>query len=354
MRSSLLWKHVGITILIIVAAISVVWLAIDYLAADYFMVLMKQYNISPTESHNMFLGAVHRYMLWASVFAFVLAVLGSFFLTRKVLRPLSDMTGLTRQIATGEYTARVPVTSHDEVGQLAQAFNHMADRLQRIEHLRRTLVSDVAHELRTPLTNLRGYLEALRDGVTEPTQELFELLHDETLRLAALAEDLLQLTKAEAARSTLNPQRTVLQKIVADAIEMMQHQFDAKHIKIVNLAAGSEDVISADADKLTQASRNLLQNALQYTPCGGQVRILAETTADTIKLTVCNTGEGIAEADLPYIFERFYRGEKSRSREHGGAGIGLTIVKELIEAHGGQVGAESSPAETRVWFTLPV
>lgn len=354
MRSSLLWKHVGISILTIVSAISVVWLAIDYLAADYFMVLMKQYNISPTESHNMFLSAVHRYMLWASLFAFVLAVLGSFILTRKVLRPLSDMTGLTRQIAAGEYTAQVPVTSTDEVGQLALAFNHMADRLQRIEHLRRTLVSDVAHELRTPLTNLRGYLEALRDEVAEPTQDLFELLHDETLRLAALVEDLLQLTKAEAARSTLNPQPIELQKVIRHALEMMQHQFDAKHIKVVNLVPGGEDVLSADADKLTQALRNLLQNALQYTPCGGQVRIFTENFPDGVKLTVGNTGEGIAEDDLPYIFERFYRGEKSRSRDHGGAGIGLTIVKELIEAHGGQVGAESSPSETRVWFTLPV
>jgi two-component system sensor histidine kinase BaeS len=180
MRSSLLWKHVSITVLVIIAAISVVWLAINYLAADYFTVLMKKYHIAPTEVHNMFLGAVHRYLLWASLCAFVLAVLGGFFLTRKVLRPLSDMTRVTRQIAAGEYRARVPVTSRDEVGQLAGAFNHMADRLQRIEQLRRTLVSDVAHELRTPLTNLRGYLEALRDDVTPPTQGLFELLHGET------------------------------------------------------------------------------------------------------------------------------------------------------------------------------
>jgi two-component system sensor histidine kinase BaeS len=353
MRYSLLWKHVGITFLTIVATISVVWLAINYLAADYFMVLMKKYNISPTESHNMFLSAVHHYLLWASLFAFVLGILGSFFLTRKVLRPLSDMTAVSRQIAAGEYAARVPVTSRDEVGQLAQAFNHMTDRLQRIERLRRTLVSDVAHELRTPLTNLRGYLEALRDGVTEPTQDLYELLHDETLRLVVLVEDLLQLTKAEAARSTLNPQRIVLQKVVGQALEMMQHQFDAKHIKVVDLSGGCDQMISADADKLTQVLRNLLQNALQYTPSGGQVRIFTEAAAGSIKLTVCNSGEGIADADLPYIFERFYRGEKSRSRDHGGAGIGLTIVKELIEAHGGQVGAESSPTETRVWFTLP-
>jgi two-component system sensor histidine kinase BaeS len=354
MRSSLLWKHVAITLLTIVVVIAIVWLAIDYLAADYFMVLMKRYNISATETNDMFLDAVHRYLLWASLAALVLAVLGSFVLTRKVLQPLSEMIVATRHIAAGEYADRVLVTSRDEVGQLAVAFNHMADRLQHIEQLRRTLVSDVAHELRTPLTNLRGYLEALRDEVVEPTPDLFELLHDETLRLVTLAEDLLQLTRAEAARSTLHPQRIVLQNIVGQVLEMMQPQFDAKHIDVVAPAADGEDVISADADKLAQALRNLLQNALQYTPCAGQVRILTETSADRIKLTVCNTGEGIAEGDLPYIFERFYRGEKSRSRDHGGAGIGLTIVKELIEAHGGQVGTASTATETRIWFTLPI
>ena len=352
MRSSLLWKHVAVTLISIVVVIAIVWLAIDYLAAGYFMTLMKQYHISPTETHNMFLAAVHRYLLWASLAALALAALGSLLLTRKVLQPLSEMTVATRKIAAGDYADRMPVASHDEVGQLAAAFNHMAERLQRIEQLRRALVSDVAHELRTPLTNLRGYLEALRDGVTEPSPELFELLHDETLRLAALAEDLLQLTRAEAARHTLQPQRIALQKVVDQTLGMMQYQFDAKQIDVS--AASNNAMVLADADKLTQVLRNLLQNALQYTPYGGRVRIVTETEAERVKLTVRNTGEGIADSDLPYIFERFYRGEKSRSREHGGAGIGLTIVKELIEAHGGQVGAETTPAETHIWLTLPL
>lgn len=267
------------------------------------------------------------------------------------------MTGVTRQIAAGEYTAWVPVTSHDEVGQLALAFNHMTDHLQRIERLRRTLVSDVAHELRTPLTNLRGYLEALRDEVTEPTQDLFELLHDETLRLVALVEDLLQLTKAEAAVSTLNPQRIVLQKHVGQALEMMQHQFDAKHIKVVDLSAGCGQVISADADKLAQVMRNLLQNAVQYTPRGGQVRIFSEAAADGVKLTVCNSGEGIADADSPYIFERFYRGEKSRSRDHGRPCCGpveafrrLEIPEDMQKKHGfAPLGAADGPVKNQIF-----
>lgn len=354
MRSPFLWKHIGITILSIAVVIAMVWLAIDYLAADYFMVLMKQYHISPTDSHRMFLDAVHRYLIWASLCALVVAFGFSLFLTRKVLRPLSHMIQVTDQIAAGDYAVRVPQSSRDEVGQLAAAFNHMTESLQRIEHLRRTLVSDVAHELRTPLTNLRGYLEALRDGVTEPNQEVFDLLHGETLRLVALVEDLLELTKAEASRTTLQRKEIVLQKLIANVLEMFEAAFIAKGITIQAQTSHDEDMIMGDPDKLIQVLRNLLQNAFQYTPPGGQVTIGVERTSEAIKVIVANTGQGISLADLPFIFERFYRGEKSRSRAQGGAGIGLAIVKELIEAHGGQVGAESSATETRVWFTLPV
>jgi signal transduction histidine kinase len=354
MRSRLLWKLVGINIPVIGVVILMVWLAIDYLAADYFMVLMKDYNISPTSTHQMFLDAVHRYLIRASLFALAFAVLCSFFLTRKVLRPLSQMTEVIKQIAAGDYTARAQLTSKDEVGQLAVSFNHMADSLQRIEHLRQTMVSDVAHELRTPLTNMRGYLEALRDGVVTPNTATFELLHEETLRLANLVEDLLQLTRADAARVTLQRQSVALQELISHAVDLFQPQFVVKAITVKTVIGGGVNGVMADPDKLSQAVRNLLQNAWQYTPPGGDVCIVVERQASSLTLSVSNTGEGISPADLPFIFERFYRGEKSRSREWGGAGVGLAIVKELIEAHGGQVGAESSADVTRIWFTLPV
>jgi signal transduction histidine kinase len=162
---SLLWKLLGINILTIGFVIVIMWLAIDYLAADYFMVLMKKYNISPTETHQMFLDAVHRYLIWASLGALVLVLILSFLLMKKVLGPLTRMTDITGKIASGDYSDKVSITSRDEVGQLAVAFNRMADSLQKIERLRKTMVIDVAHELRTPLTNIQGYLEALTDGV---------------------------------------------------------------------------------------------------------------------------------------------------------------------------------------------
>lgn len=353
MRHRLLWKLVAINLLVIGVVIVVIWLAIDYLAADYLSILMKKYDVPASMTHQMFLESVHRYLLWASLLALACAMLCSFFLTRQVLRPLSQMTAITAQLAAGQYTERVQIAAQDEVGQLGEAFNRMADSLERIEQLRRRLVSDVAHELRTPLTNMRGYLEALRDGVVEPTTETFEVLHEETLRLVKLVEALLQLTKAEAARMTLDVREVVVRDFVDQTCALFQASFEAKGIEVTSYVAAEIDTIRADADKVSQALHNLLQNALQYSPPGGVVN-LSIRRQDGCVWTVSNSGDEIPEADLEFIFERFYRGEKSRSREHGGAGIGLAIVKELVQAHGGKVGAASHDQMTHVWFSLPV
>jgi len=354
MKSRLLWKLLGINVLVIGVVILVVWFAIDYFASNYFMTLMKDYNISPTEVHQMFLDATHRSLIWATLGTLALAVVLSFLLTKKVLTPLSQMADVTRKIAAGDYTAQVQISARDEVGQLATAFNQMADSLHRVEQLRKTMVTDVAHELRTPLTNMQGYIEAFRDGVMTPSKEALESLYEETLRLAKLVEDLLQLARADASRGTIRLQRIDLHDLVHQVLELFQPKFAAKGIVVEVKLADVKDQLTADPEKLSQVIRNLFQNASQYTPQGGSVRVFAERLPGKVKVFFANTGDGVAEQDLPFIFERFYRGEKSRSREHGGAGIGLAIVKELIEAHRGEVGAESRPAETRVWFTLPV
>ena len=353
MKSRLLWKLVAVNLPVIGIVIIVMWLAINYLAADYFVVLMNKYNISPTDIHQMFLGAVHRYLLWASIAALGLAVASGLLLTRKVLGPLSQMTDVSGRIAAGDYTTRVGVTSKDEVGQLAAAFNRMADSLQRIEQLRKMMVIDVAHELRTPLTNIRGYIEALRDGVVAPSQPTFESLHEEILRLAKLVEDLLQLARAEAAKGILKTRTADLPELLAKILELFHPEFAAKEIAVeVNFSEIKNPVV-ADPEKLSQVFRHLLDNACRYTPRGGRVEVSAERLQDSVKVVFANTGEGIAKEDLSFIFERFYRGEKSRSRDHGGAGIGLAIVKEIVAAHGGKVGAENASEKTRVWFTLP-
>lgn len=354
MTKSLLWKLLGINILIIGFVIIIVWLAVNYLAAGYFMTLMEKYNISPTSSHQMFVSSVHRYLIWASLAAILFAGLLSFLLMRRVLGPLTQMTSITQKIASGDYSGKVPVTTRDEVGQLALSFNRMAESLQRIEQLRKTMMINVAHELRTPLTNIQGYLEALVDGVVVPSKDTFDLLHGETLRLVHLVEDILRLAKADAARTDLHKTEIKLSDLMVRVLESFQPRFENKQISVETHFLDERNPLRADPEKLSQVIANLLENAWQYTPSGGSVRISTEPMPGQIRTVFANAGGELVEEDLPFIFERFYRGEKSRSREHGGAGIGLAVVKELIEAHNGRVGAEISENEIRVWFTLPV
>jgi two-component system, OmpR family, sensor histidine kinase BaeS len=354
MTRTLLWKLLGINILVIGSVIVIVWMAIDYLAAGYFMALMEKYNISPTSSHQMFVSAVHRYLIWTSLAALFLAVVLSFLLMRKVLRPLRQMTTIAQKISTGDYSGQVPLVSGDEVGQLALSFNRMAESLRYIEGLRKSLMIDVAHELRTPLTNIRGYLEALTDGVAAPVKETFESLQEETMRLIHLVEDILRLAKADAARMDLHKRESQIKDLILQGIDIFRPQLASKKIHIETQFGKGADRLLADPDKITQVVTNLLQNACQYTPPEGFVRIYTEQAFGEMKFVFANTSGELSPKDLPFIFERFYRGEKSRSREHGGAGIGLAIVKELIEAHNGHVGAEISKDETRVWFSLPV
>ena len=292
--------------------------------------------------------------IWATLAALGLAVTLSFLLLKRVLDPLMQMIDITKKIAQGDYSAKVPIHSQDEIGQLARAFNQMADSLKKVEQLRKTMVLDVAHELRTPLTNMKGYLEALLDGVLPPSRENLESLQEETGRLVRLVEDLLRLAKADAARATLQKGEIQIADLITQELDSFLPQFQAKEIRVETHFQPGGNRLWGDSDKLAQVISNLLQNAWQYTPPGGTLRISTEPFTKGLRIIFANTGGEIAEKDLPFIFERFYRGEKSRSREHGGAGIGLAIVKELIEAHDGQVGAEIAQDETRIWFSLPL
>jgi len=355
MKQRLLWKLLLINIVPVIAIIIlVVWLAIDQLAASYFMALMDKYAVSPNDIHQMFLTAVHRYLLWATIAALALAFIISYFLIRRVLRPLSQMHAITREVAAGNFSARVDVTSQDEVGELGIAFNRMADSLEQVEKLRKTMVADVAHELRTPLTNLRGYLEALNDEVLPPSRETFTMLQQEIMRLVSLVENLQQLARADAARAFLKREKLSLGEVADQILSLYDLQFQEKKISIEKSIVPEAEFVMADRDKLLQAIRNLVENAWKYTPENGRIAVTTERVPGAVKLTIANSGPAIKDSDLPFIFERFFRADRSRARDGGGAGIGLAIVRELIEAHGGNVGAESRDGETLVWFSLPV
>jgi two-component system sensor histidine kinase BaeS len=255
-----------------------------------------------------------------------------------------------RRIAGGSYEARVGRPRSHELASLADSFNQMAASLEDQERHRRDLVLNFAHELRTPLTNLHGYLQALRDGVVPASSDTYGSLQEEVDRLRRLSNSLDVL--ATGGSATRVPVELDLVPIVSALMELHRPTFARRGLQ-VSLSLPPQLWVRADADALVQVLGNLLQNAGRYAPEGGRVWVRAESKAESVVMSVANSGEGIATDDLPHVFERFYRVEKSRAASTGGAGIGLAVVKELVEACGGSVGVDSRPGLTRFWVSLP-
>jgi two-component system, OmpR family, sensor histidine kinase BaeS len=353
-RGSLLWRLLGAQLFVIVLAVAVSGVAISQLAAHTFMAIMMRYHVDPTTIETEFHAAIRRIFLISTLVTASIAMLLGWALVTRIVRPLKQMMMLAERIAQGDYARRVDVRGGDEIGRLAESLNRMAASLTRIEGLRRDLVANVAHELRTPLATLRGYLEALRDGVAPASPETLELLHEEVLRLVRLVDDLHQLSQFDARVSQPRSAPHHLPGVVSRLVAVYRPQFAARGLALTEAHDAALPVVEADGDLVSQALRNLIDNALRYAPPGAAVTVAVRLEGDGVRLAVSNTGEGIAQEDLPRIFERFYRGEKSRSRETGGAGVGLSIVREIARAHGGETGATSQDGLTTVWMTLPL
>lgn len=301
-----------------------------------------------------FLAAVNRSVLFGALLAGVAAVLITLALSNRILRPVERLTAAAQRMERGDLTARVAVASEDEIGQLAHAFNSMAGSLAQQEQLRRNMVSDVAHELRTPLTNLRGYLEAAQDGLLAPDARLVDNLYEETMFLSRLVADLQELAQAEAGQLTLLRQPAALLAIIEQAAAMLRPQAAAKDISLQVDLPADLPLVDVDPERVGQVLRNLLNNAIAHTPAGGLLAVTAQAGEHEVAVTVRDTGVGIAPEHLPYVFERFYRADKSRARQTGGAGLGLAIARQLVVAHGGTITAASDPGRGSTFtFTLP-
>ena len=277
-------------------------------------------------------------------------------LSRGMSRPLANLTAATQAVATGDLSVRVPVRYHGEVRELAIAFNAMTEELAHTDELRRNLTADVAHELRTPLSVIRGKLEGVLDGVYPSTPEHLSPILEEIKLLARLVEDLRLLSLAETGQLTLEKRATDVGALLRDAQVNFSPQAADRGVRLTLDLPSELPEVMADRRRVAQVLGNLLTNALRHTPSGGCVTLSATASGERVKVTVADTGAGIPPEDLPYIFERFWRGEKSRSRAGGGAGLGLAIAKHLIQAHGGQIGVESPSEEgegTTFYFTLP-
>jgi signal transduction histidine kinase len=313
----------------------------------------------PDPVREGFISGVNYSLLLAVGVAGLAALLLTAALSRRIIRPVEQLTAAAEIMARGDLSHRVPVGANDEIGGLGRAFNSMAGALQRAETLRRTMVGDVAHELRTPLTNIRGYLEAIRDGVARPDAKTIDSLHEEALLLNRLIDDLQDLALADAGQLRLQRQPTNLAPLLEQAIGVFRPRLEARGIACRTAIPLNLPLVCIDGERIGQVVRNLLNNALTHTPASGTVSItlvqteLGNGTA-ALAVTVADSGEGIAAADLPLIFERFYRADPSRNRATGGSGLGLTIVRQLVEAHGGTITAESAPGQgARFTFTLP-
>jgi signal transduction histidine kinase len=301
-----------------------------------------------------FLSSVRHALGLASLIAAGAAlVLGGLFL-RGVLAPVRHLNQAAQRVALGDFRHRVLVTTRDEIGQLAESFNTMAERLERSEHLRRQMIADIAHELRTPLTVIQGDLQAILDGVYQPTSEVIASIHEESLLLARLVSDLRELSLAEAGELRLEKSVTDLREVVQHAVTVIEPQLAMKNIRLALELPQTPVHAEVDPQRIEQVLLNLLTNAERYTPEGGQITVTVLKGEKEVRVSVTDTGPGIAPGHLPYVFERFWRADKSRSRATGGSGLGLAIAKYFVEAHGGQIWAESLGKGATFTFSLPL
>lgn len=288
--------------------------------------------------------------------ALICALVVSAWYSRRLRTPLERLTEAAQSMARGRYDIRVPAMGAGaEVDAVASSFNTMAARLQHTEDTRRRMLSDLAHEMRTPISVLAVYLEALQDGVTRWDESTGELLSDQLGRLTRLVEDINDVSRAEEGRIDLERAEHPVGELVRSAVEAHREACAAKGVTLVaDIAAdAAAGVVDVDRQRMGQVLGNLLSNALRHTPPGGTVRVRAtDCDPHRVALVVADTGDGIPSEQLPQVFERFYRGDTARDRDHGGSGIGLTISKALVEAHGGALTAASPGPGQGTAFTV--
>ncbi|MCL4393636.1 MAG: ATP-binding protein [Chloroflexi bacterium] len=328
-------------------------------------------NTTTDPSSQEFLDQVNRSLLLAGLAAAVIALALGFVLFRQITAPLDALTHATKKIATGDLKTRAVVRGEDEISRLGRSFNAMAENLEHSETARRNMLADVAHELRNPLGVIQSHLEAMLDGVFPTTPEQIASLHDETLLLTRLVDDLREIALADAGQLSLHRETTDLRALIKRTTESFQPQATEHQIALQHDLAENLPLLNLDAQRIEQVLRNLISNALRYTPANARVTVKLARAGNAAQVEVSDTGPGIPADALGHVFERFWRGDKSRSRALGGSGLGLAIAKQWIEAHGGQIGVTSpvgvaaahplrdgnAPTRqggTTFWFTLPL
>jgi len=289
-----------------------------------------------TDNDINFLNSVNTFLLVLGLISLAIAFLLGALMAKRVSKPISKAVNAAVQISKGDFKQRISENSGTrEMVQLTDTINNLADSLENQESLRKRMAADVAHELRTPLANLQSSLEAMIDGVWEPNEERLESCHEEILRINRLVGDLEMLERCEAENATL----TISEFDVSELIQRILNNFQIEFIKknIESRFIGKVEIIKADKDKISQVIVNLVSNALKYTSEGGHIEVQVKGTECSTEIVIKDSGKGIPIEDIPFIFERFYRADKSRNRQTGGSGLGLTITKAIVESHKGKI-----------------
>jgi two-component system OmpR family sensor kinase/two-component system sensor histidine kinase BaeS len=329
-------------------------ITVDGQTVGYWTVGMPDRALRGPPEHA-FLGGLRRLFLLGVLLATATGLAASAVLVHSLTTPLQRLVNASHAVAAGDLHHRVQESGSDELVEVARSFNEMTAALERAEELRQNMLSDVAHELRTPLSVLQGNLRAILDDVYPLEKSEIARLYDETRLLNRLVEDLRQLALAEAGELSLNPRATDLGDLLRDTAAMFEPAAEAKEIELTLDIADDLPVIEADPDRLAQVQRNLLTNALRHTPAGGRIVVTARCAKDAIRVAVQDSGKGIAPEDLGRVFERFWRADRSRSRDSGGSGLGLAIARSLVRAHEGRIWAESELGQGATFiYELPM
>lgn len=308
------------------------------------MLLISNTPHSPFEGDlraQEFVQRNNRLLFYSGIGATIVALLLGALLSRTLTRPIRELTLATHAVSEGDLNQQVPVRSKDELGELAKAFNKMSAELARSVHTRRQMTADIAHELRTPLSLILGHAEAVHDNVLPPSRENFEIIREEAGRLEHLVNDLRILSLADAGELPLYPQSVSLQKLLQDLAALYQYQMQKKNITLIVDITPPLPELTIDPARMTQVFTNIVDNALRHTPAGGRVTLSAKPAPHGVDISIRDSGPGLPSEDLERIFDRFYRADASRNRGDGGSGLGLAIAKSIVQAHNGQIRAES-------------
>ena len=304
---------------------------------------------------NEFIERINITLLYGALIGTVIALLLGIILSRTLTRPIRELTTATHAISEGDLSQQVPIRSNDELGELAKAFNKMSAELSRSVNTRKQMTADIAHELRTPLSLIIGHAEAVHDGVLHPTKENFEIIREEAVRLEHLVNDLRTLSLADAGELSINLQTIEPGQLLQEIALLYQIQIQKKNIQLELDIASHLPTLEVDPGRMTQVLTNILDNAIRHTPEDGHITLSAQQANNMIAFIIEDGGLGLPSEEATKIFERFYRTDTSRQREDGGSGLGLAIAKSIVQAHNGQLSAESEAGKgLKIKILLPV